>query len=212
MDFITYKIIMKKHLENQINSLKLAFGSFNYKDADKLLNECICAIKDKKAIIATALGKNVPICEKFVGTLNSLGIDAHFVHTNSAIHGDIGKIHEGDVVLVLSKSGETEETVYLCRLLRKRKTKNWLISCKEHSISSSIIKRKIYITIDNEGDPWNVVPNNSSIAFLIFLQSICMAIIDKLPVPVRIFKANHPGGNIGKVLKNYEKDQTFRIK
>ncbi len=197
---------MKKHLENQINSLKASYRSFDYKIADKMLDDCIYAIRENKAIIATALGKNVPICEKFVGTLNSLGISAHFVHSNSAVHGDIGKINQGDIVIILSKSGETEETVYLCELLKKRKTRNWLITSKKNSTSLSLVKNHIYIEIVNEGDPWNVVPNNSSVAFLVFLQSVSMALIDKLQIPLKKFKNNHPGGNIGKILRNCEKN------
>lgn len=77
-------------------------------------------MREGRRIIVSGLGKNVPICEKFVGSMVSMGLDAGFLHTNSAVHGDMGIVRAGDLVIILSKSGETEESVYLTRLLQRR--------------------------------------------------------------------------------------------
>ena len=160
---------MKKHFEQQAKILSEAANSLDYELAEKLTIDCLSAIKNGNAIIATALGKNVPLCEKFIGTLNSLGISGKFMHTNSAVHGDLGIIKDGDLLIILSKSGETEETIYLCKLLEKRNTVNWLITGQPDSTAGKLIKNNLVFKIQNEGDPWNLVPNNSSLIFLSFL-------------------------------------------
>src|SRR5574344_860801 len=80
---------------------------------EKLLNHCEKVIKNGNKIIVSGLGKNVAICDKFVGSMVSLGMPAYFLHTNSAVHGDLGLVKEGDLVIILTKSGETEESIYL---------------------------------------------------------------------------------------------------
>lgn len=191
---------MKKHFKQQAATITSAYEKLEDTDYQQLLDAILKAIKGNKKIIATALGKNVPICEKFVGTLNSLGVNAHFMHTNSAVHGDLGIIQEGDLVIVLSKSGNTAETIYLCELLQKRECETWLLTCSLDSKASKLTDNEIVLEVESEGDPWNLVPNNSTLIFLVFLQAICMEIIDQLPVKLETFKTNHPGGNIGAIL------------
>jgi len=192
---------MKKHFKKQISAINKAYKSYDSKMANKLLKDCFKTLTRGGKIITTALGKNVPICEKFVGTLNSLGIVAYFMHTNSAIHGDLGIVKSGDVVIILSKSGETEETIHLAHLLSKRKAKNWLLTCSKNSSTEKIIKNSVVFYLEHEGDPWNIVPNNSTLIFLMFLQSLAMGLIERLNIPLDVFKSNHPGGAIGKKLK-----------
>lgn len=192
---------MKKHFDTQLTILKNA-ASFDEKRAEKLLSDCVGALSSGNSIIATALGKNVPICEKFVGTLNSLSVKARFMHTSSAIHGDLGIVQKGDVVIVLSKSGDTEETLEIIRLIKERGVLVWLLVCKENSAAGLLADKTMVLRIDHEGDPWNLVPNISSLVFLVFLQALCMSLIDVLPIGLADFKKNHPGGAIGKALKN----------
>jgi D-arabinose 5-phosphate isomerase GutQ len=189
---------MKKHFEKQLKLLNAT--SFDEKKAKKLVDDCLFTIKSGNSIIVSALGKNVPICEKFVGTLNSLSIKSNFLNTNSATHGDLGMINQGDLIIVLSKSGDTDETIVLLRLLKKIKAKVWLLTCSEDPNIKELIKNFIVIKILHEGDPWNIIPNVSSLAFLIFLQALSMKLIDKLAISLKSFKRNHPGGSIGKIL------------
>jgi arabinose-5-phosphate isomerase len=174
--------------------------SIDYLKFDSLILDCVNAIKDNKSIIATGLGKNESICEKFIGTLTSIGISSYFLNTNSAVHGDLGSIKNGDVVLMLTKSGETIESVYLYHFLKKRNIKIWLLSFNESSTLSSLINDKIIMNLDSEGDRWNLIPNNSSISFLLVLQGLAMRLLDDLDISIDIFRGNHPGGHIGKIL------------
>jgi D-arabinose 5-phosphate isomerase GutQ len=191
---------MKKHFKRQIKALHSAYDSLDTKKSKLLLETCLRAIRNGNSIIASGLGKNVPICEKFIGTLNSLGIKAHFLHTNSAIHGDLGIIRDGDVVIVLSKSGETHESIYLCKFLKQRTPHNWVLTCKESSTLEQMMPYSIFLDIKHEGDHWDIIPNNSSLTFLVYLQSLAMAIIEDLPVKLETFHDNHPGGAIGRTL------------
>lgn len=149
-------------------------------------------------VVASGLGKNVPICEKFVGTMVSLGLNADFLHTNSAIHGDMGMIHPGDLVIILTKSGSTSESVYLVDLLKKRENVElWLISCNAHSILADSMEHKMIVPLEHEGDMWDIMPNNSTTLFLIILQKIAMELAKRMNLTLNDFKKNHPGGAIG---------------
>jgi D-arabinose 5-phosphate isomerase GutQ len=193
---------MNSYFENVIRTISDSLSSVDEGQYERLISECIGTTKSGHKIIASGLGKNVPICEKFVGTLNSVGIDACFLHTNSAMHGDIGMIKNDDLVLLLSKSGNTEETMMLARVLQKRKVKVWLLTFGEKPKVADLVSDVLKMKLDDEGDPWNIVPNNSSTIFLIVLQAVAVALINDCDIPLSVFKANHPGGFIGETLKN----------
>lgn len=167
---------------------------------EQIIEECVTTIKNGGKIIASGLGKNVPICEKFVGTLNSLGIDARFLHTNTAVHGDLGMVGKKDIVFLLTKGGNTNETVDLGVHLNERGTNTWLMSFYGDGKASKVIEKKFIMHLINEGDEWDIVPNNSTTVYLIVLQGIAIEIGKRLGVTLDDFKVNHPGGGIGERL------------
>ena len=189
------------HLKKQLIALEKIEENIDYDTLEKLIEDMLEIINNGGKIIATALGKNVPICEKFIGTLNSLGINGHFLHTNSAIHGDLGVVKDNDLVIMLTKSGETAESIYLYEQLIKRKIKLWLLTYNGNSTLGKRIANKLVLFLEHEGDKWNLVPNNSSIGYLLVLQAVAMEITDRLDIKLEVFKQNHPGGYIGKVLE-----------
>ncbi|MDR1901927.1 MAG: SIS domain-containing protein [Treponema sp.] len=188
--------------EEQLAVISESFNALSEEQFRSLAGRCTEVLKSGGKIIASGLGKNVPICEKFVGTMNSLGMDARFLHTNSAIHGDLGMVFPGDFVLMLSKSGNTAESVTLVNHLLERRTEVWLLSFNEESKLASMLKNRIILHLKDEGDPWNIVPNNSTIIYLIFLQGLVMRIAENMNVQLRDFAINHPGGGIGEKLRN----------
>ena len=107
--------------EQTIKVLSNALNSVDESAFMRLANDCEATLRRGNKIIASGLGKNVPICDKFVGSMLSLGLNAGFMHTNTAVHGDLGMVHDGDLVIVLTKSGSTTESVYLVDLLKLRK-------------------------------------------------------------------------------------------
>lgn len=193
---------MQKHIKKQISIINKTFRKYNYKTTKNLIKSCLETLDSGNKIITTALGKNIPICDKFVGTLNSLGINASFLNTNSAVHGDLGMIKPHDLVIVLSKSGETPETIHLSKILKKRKINSWLLTCSKTGTTHRHINHTIYLPIENEADPWNLIPNGSTLVFLIYLQALTMELTEQLKIPITTFKENHPGGGIGKLFRN----------
>lgn len=164
---------------------------------EQIIGECVATLKGGGKIIASGLGKNVPICEKFVGTLNSLGIDARFLHTNTAVHGDLGMVGGNDLVFLLSKGGNTHETVALAEHLKRRGTDTWLMTFTERCRCAEVVGKRLVMRLAEEGDAWDIVPNNSTTVYLIVLQGIAIEIGKRLGVTLDDFKINHPGGGIG---------------
>ena len=191
------------YFEKTMGQLKDALKGVSMADLDRLISECENTLRSGHKIIASGLGKNVPICEKFEGTMISAGMDAQFLHTNSAVHGDMGMVKPGDLVIILTKSGSTAESVYLADLLSKREGVNlWLMSCNENGTLSQKMRKKLIIPLDHEGDPWNIMPNNSTTLYLIILQQIAMQLIKRMNISLEDFRPNHPGGAIGAKLQN----------
>lgn len=170
---------------------------------ENLIRDVEKTLKNGHKVIVSGLGKNVPVCEKFAGTMTSLGLDACFMHTNTAVHGDLGMIKKGDLVIVLSKSGNTDESVYLAEILKKR---NIALRCITFSGNNRLaeiagLQNNLAVSMKHEGDPWNVVPNNSTTLYLIILQGLAMTLAERMHLDLtRDFAPNHPGGAIGKEL------------
>jgi arabinose-5-phosphate isomerase len=188
---------MIDYYERVIEVIKDSVESIPKDVYDKLVEECVQTLNAGGKIIASGLGKNVPICEKFVGTLNSLGLDARFLHTNTAVHGDLGMVGRGDLVLLLSKGGNTYETVALAEYLRKRGTNTWLLSFYDNCKCAEIVNKRLVLNLLEEGDEWDIIPNNSTTVYLILLQGIALEICKRKGITLDEFKENHPGGGIG---------------
>lgn len=193
---------MKSYFKTQMKVIEDAVNSLDTTMFNQLLDECEAVLKNGHKVIVSGLGKNVPVCEKFVGTMNSLGMNAMFMNTNTAVHGDIGMVKPGDLVIVLTKSGETVESVYLTSLLEKRDADLWLLSFQNESTLAREIPKHIILKLEHEGDAWDVVPNNSTTVNLIILQGLAITLSERMGVTLTDFKQNHPGGHIGEQLKN----------
>lgn len=194
---------MIKYYEDLLSTIEESVDSIDEKIYYSLIDQCVECIKAGGKIVASGLGKNVPICEKFVGTLNSLGIDARFLHTNTAVHGDLGMVGEKDLVILLSKGGNTVETVDLISYLLKRGTNTWLLSFAKNGKSAELLPddKILMLDLEHEGDEWNIVPNNSTTVNLIVLQGIAIEVSKRMGVTLDDFKRNHPGGGIGAKLR-----------
>lgn len=192
------------YFSNTSRIIDKALNSISMQEMEALISDCEKTIRSGHKIIASGLGKNVPICEKFEGTMLSLGMNAQFLHTNSAVHGDMGMIKSGDLVIILTKSGSTSESVYLVDLLKKREGVNlWLLSFKEYSTLADVMENKLIINMEHEGDLWNIVPNNSTTLNLIVLQTVAMELSKRMALDLeKDFKPNHPGGAIGAKLQH----------
>ena len=185
---------MISYFENELKEIDASIHSLDEAVFRRWVEEGTQTIQEGHKIIVSGLGKNVPICEKFVGSMVSLGMDAAFLHTNSAVHGDM--------VIILTKSGETSESIYLARLLEERSVNRWLLTFEAESTLTREIQNCIILKLNEEGDMWNIMPNNSTTINLIILQGLCMQIAKKRELQIEDFRRNHPGGHIGEVLSN----------
>ena len=192
---------MISYFEKQLAEFNHAIHSLDESAFQKWVDEAVDTLKRGNKIIVSGLGKNVPICDKFVGSMISMGLDAYFLHTNSAVHGDMGLVKDGDMVIILTKSGETMESIYLARLLKERNINKWLLTFEKESTLAKEISNCIVIDLLHEGDLWNIMPNNSTTMNLIVLQGLAMMIASKMKIDINDFKRNHPGGHIGEMLK-----------
>lgn len=204
--YLPYESAFKKYFADNSKILVDALKTIRMDQMEQLIRECEETLKSGCKIITTGLGKNVPICDKFTGTMLSFGFNAAFMHTNTAVHGDMGMVHPGDLVIILTKSGTTAESVYLENLLEKREgVKLWLLSFNEHSDLANSMKNKLIINLEHEGDLWNITPNNSTTLNLIVLQEVAIELSRRFGLNlVKDYKPNHPGGAIGATLRQLE--------
>ncbi len=196
--------VYDQYFKDDVRVIRDSLRSVDDGQFSHLLSDCEGAIRSGHKIVVSGLGKNVPICDKFVGTMLSMGLDANFLHTNTAVHGDMGMVKSGDLVIILTKSGSTAESIYLYELLRQREgVVLWLISFKKNGHLANEMENKLIIDLEHEGDLWNVVPNHSTTINLIVLQKIAIELSRRLNLSLENdFKPNHPGGAIGDALRN----------
>lgn len=195
---------MIRYFERQLKEIDHSIHSIDEDVFTRWVDEAVETVDAGHKIVVSGLGKNVPICDKFVGSMVSLGLDAYFLHTNSAVHGDMGLVKDGDMVIILTKSGETAESIYLTRLLKERDVNLWLLTFEKESTLTREIPNCIVLDLIHEGDMWNVMPNNSTTINLIVLQGLAMQIAARKQIPLGDFKRNHPGGAIGVKLADTE--------
>jgi arabinose-5-phosphate isomerase len=149
-------------------------------------------------VVTTGIGKSGIIGQKIAATLSSTGTPAVFMHPAEALHGDLGMLVSGDVVIALSNSGETEEVVRLLPLIRRLGVP--LIGLTGNPNSS--IARQSDVSIDasirEEACPLGLAPTASTTAALAMGDALAMALVERRGFSAREFAERHPGGALGK--------------
>lgn len=154
----------------------------------------------KGRLIVTGIGKSAIIGTKIVATMNSTGTPAIFMHAADAIHGDLGIIQKDDVVLCLSKSGNTPEIKVLVPLIARMGNK---IIAMVSSVDSFLAQHADYIvraTVDKESDPNNLAPTSSTTTQLVMGDALAVCLLQKRGFSQEQFAMYHPGGSLGKRL------------
>ncbi len=151
-------------------------------------------------VIITGIGKSANIASKIVSTFNSTGTPALFMHAADAIHGDLGMIQPGDVVICLSKSGNTPEIKVLIPLVKN--FGNPLIAIVGNTDSFLAQQANIVLdtTVEHEACPNNLAPTSSTTAQLVMGDALAVALIECRNFTARDFARFHPGGALGKQL------------
>ncbi len=173
-------------LENSMNA--------DFVKAAELINSC------KGRLVISGIGKSAAIAQKMVATFNSTGTPSIFMHAADAIHGDLGMVQPEDIVIIVSKSGESAEIKVLVPLIRN--FGNTLIAIVGN-IESYLAKQATVIlntTVSQEACPINLAPTSSTTAQLVMGDALAVVLMEMKGFSSEDFARFHPGGTLGKKL------------
>jgi len=190
------KLIAKNVLLNEAEAIRNLTNLID-DDFEACVNEIL---NTKGRVVLTGIGKSAIIGQKIASTLNSTGTPAMFMHAADSIHGDLGMLTEHDVVICLSKSGNTPEIKVLVPLLKRKGSK--LIALVGNK-DSYLAKQSDYIldaTIEKEACPNNLAPTTSTTAAMAIGDALAVCLIEAREFSSNDFAMLHPGGSLGKRL------------
>ncbi len=173
-------------LENSIDA--------DFVKATELINAC------KGRLVISGIGKSAVIAQKIVATFNSTGTPAIFMHAADAIHGDLGMVQQEDIVIIISKSGESPEIKVLVPLIRN--FGNTLIAIVGNT-ESYLAKQSTLVlntTVSQEACPNNLAPTSSTTAQLVMGDALAVVLMEMKGFGSEDFARFHPGGTLGKKL------------
>lgn len=151
-------------------------------------------------VVCTGMGKSGIICHKLAATMASTGTPALFLHPAEAIHGDLGMVAPGDVVVAISNSGETEELLRLTEYLARLGTPVVALTSNPRSTLARHADIHLDLAVDREACPHNLAPTASTTASLALGDALAMAVSVAKGFRPEDFARLHPGGRLGKRL------------
>ncbi|MGJ8593539.1 MAG: KpsF/GutQ family sugar-phosphate isomerase [Aquaticitalea sp.] len=154
----------------------------------------------KGRVIITGIGKSAIIANKIVATLNSTGTPSVFMHAADAIHGDLGLMLEDDIVICISKSGNTPEIKVLIPLIKNANNKLIAITGNTKSFLGLQADCILNTYVEHEACPHNLAPTTSTTAQLVMGDALAMCLLDLKGFSSKDFAKYHPGGSLGKRL------------
>ncbi|MBJ04902.1 MAG: D-arabinose 5-phosphate isomerase [Flavobacteriales bacterium] len=188
--------IGKNLIREQADALKILSERIddNFINVVELIAQC------SGRLIILGLGKSGIIGRKISGTLNSTGTVSSFIHASDAIHGDVGNINNFDIVMCISKSGNTDELKMIIPTLKKMKIK---IIAMTGSVNSYLAKNSDYlldVSIEKEACPNNLAPTTSTTMQLVMGDALSMSLLKLKNFSKKDFAKLHPGGVLGRKL------------
>lgn len=157
-------------------------------------------LDSKGRVIITGIGKSAIIGNKIVATLNSTGTPSIFMHAADAIHGDLGNIQQDDVVIIISKSGNTPEIKVLVPLIKKSTNKIIAITGNPNSFIAQQADFVLNTYVEKEACPNNLAPTTSTTAQLVMGDVLAVCLLKQRDFTSKDFAKYHPGGVLGKQL------------
>ena len=191
----------KKVIDIEIESLTLIKSNLNgdFVKAVKLLSE-------SNKIIVSGVGKSGIIARKIAATFASIGIPSFFMHPGDSLHGDIGMVSKGDTIILLSKSGSTEELITMMPYLKNRGANTIAITGNLNSYLAISSDLRINAYIENEACPLNIAPMSSALVSLAIGDALAACVMSRKEVTVEEFSRQHPLGQIGRNITLHVKD------
>jgi arabinose-5-phosphate isomerase len=158
------------------------------------------AVLTGKKLVFTGVGKSAHIAQKLTGTFNSTGAPSCFLDATQALHGDLGMVREGDVALILSNSGQTDEVLKLVPVLRRFGLKLVAFTAKPDSDLARGCDLQLLYTAPREACPLALAPTASTTAALALGDALAMVLLEARGLTRDDFARYHPAGNLGRVL------------
>ncbi|MEN9610768.1 MAG: hypothetical protein RLZZ628_1582 [Bacteroidota bacterium] len=187
-------------LDIEITTLQGLRVSLQQPDFTQAVEVIFEKIALKGRVIGTGIGKSAIIAQKMVATFNSTGTPALFMHAADAIHGDLGMIQTEDVVICLSKSGDTPEIKVLTPLLKQHGNILIGVTANKMSVLGKRADFVLHTPIHREADPNNLAPTASTMAQMAIGDALAMALLTLKGFSKADFARVHPGGALGKQL------------
>ena len=157
-------------------------------------------INAKGRVVLTGMGKSGIIARKIAATMNSTGTPSAFMHPSDAVHGDLGMVTPEDVVICISKSGDTAELRQLLPSIHQLGVKIIAITGNIHSLLSKQSDIVLDISVKEEACPYDLAPTSSTTAALVMGDALAITLLQKRNFTQEDFAMFHPGGNLGKRL------------
>jgi arabinose-5-phosphate isomerase len=195
-DINKIKEIAKRTLKIERDSIDQLINSIDNEFAHSV--ELI--FNSKGRVVVSGIGKSAIIAQKMVATFNSTGTPALFLHAADAIHGDLGMVQKDDVVILISKSGDTPEVKVLVPLIKNLGNKLIALTGNFGSYLGENADLKISCHIEKEACPNNLAPTNSTTAQLVMGDALAVCLIECREFGSEDFAKYHPGGALGKKL------------
>lgn len=172
---------------------------------ESALDDSFCRVVDlllsiRGRVVVTGIGKSAIIAQKIVATFNSTGTPALFLHAADAIHGDLGMVMPEDVVICLSKSGESPEIKVLVPLVLRMGNQLIGMTAVKASYLAKFSHHTLITPMDKEADPFNLAPTTSTILQMAMGDALAMTLLAFKGFTARDFANFHPGGALGKQL------------
>lgn len=186
--------IEKKEITNLERRFNDNAFAKNFTEAVELIYKC------KGKVVVTGVGKSGIIAQKIVATFNSTGTYSIFLHSADSIHGDLGVLRDEDVVIVISKSGDSSDVTQIMPLLKTLKLKIIAIIGNLNSEIAKLSDIVLDATVKEEACPHNLAPTSSSTTALVLGDAIAIALLQKRDFSKEDFARFHPGGILGKKL------------
>jgi arabinose-5-phosphate isomerase len=191
-----FKSIAISTIKDEANAIA---NLINYID-DAFLNCVDLILRSNGRVIVTGIGKSAIIGQKLVATFNSTGTPATFLHAADAIHGDLGTIQKEDIVLCISKSGETPEIKILVPLLKEYGSSLVAIVGNKDSFLARQADYIINASVSKEACPNNLAPTSSTTAQMVMGDALAVCLLEARGFTSGDFARLHPGGALGKQL------------
>ena len=167
---------------------------------DDFVNAINLILSTKGRLIVAGIGKSANIANKMVATFNSTGQPAVFLHAADAIHGDLGNIQEGDVIICISKSGNTPEVKVLVPFIKNMGNKIIALTGNPKSFLAIESDFILDVSVEKEACPNNLAPTSSTTAQLVMGDAIAVSLLACKDFTEEDFARFHPGGILGKRL------------